>query len=434
MQRNKLFNTLILITSLIAQTMQAVDYIDLEGYKKGICQEQNDGAFLNMLRDNWNSFKSSITETAFSDNINSDIFWNSIRYSLEDGTFCNRVANFQTTDKKSGSDYFLRTVYLSIQQISVTYKSVAPNGDSIILSGKIFLPPNKIAKNIIIVNHYTICSNKEAPSEANSIEGIYATKGYIVLMPDNIGYGISDSLPHPYLNLESTTTTTMDLLKAVLPYLNAYCYEYNKPLILVGYSQGGAATLALQKKLEEEFADQFSIAKVFAGAGPYNLAKTFDFYINNPTTDIPCSIPMLLLGMNYSDNLKLNVNDFFQPFLIEKYPDLIESKTKMMNEVNAYLGKDITLLLNPIVFNKTAYPTSVLYKAIEKNNISPRVPKSQLYLFHSTEDNMVPFFNSEDLKAELERQGVHNVQYDFAPYGNHMKAAVTFFEKVYRML
>ena len=47
---------------------------------------------------------------------------------------------------------------------------------------------------------------------------------------------------------------------------------------------------------------------------------------------------------------------------------------------------------------------------------------------------MVPFLNSENLKSEFDSQQLDNIQYDFAPYGNHMTAAVTFFEKVYKSL
>lgn len=105
-----------------------------------------------------------------------------------------------------------------------------------------------------------------------------------------------------------------------------------------------------------------------------------------------------------------------------------------MNEVNAELDNDINLLLKPVIFHKDSIPTSTLYKAVEKNNIVHWVPKSPLYLFHSTEDNMVPFLNSQHLKTEFDEKHLENVQYDFAPYNNHMNAAVTFFEKVYKSL
>lgn len=413
-------------------------YIDLDFYKEHIYQEKSKGIVEGVIEESllgmWSSFQANMNETVVSDNIGTEHFWNTLRGSLEDGTFSNRVANVQMEDNRTGSDIFMRNVYRTINQVAVKYKSISPTGDSIWVSGKIFLPKNKRAKNIIIASHYTICANSEAPSNASSIEGIFATKDYIVLMPDYIGYGISDSLPHPYLHLESTVAVTIDLLKAAIPYLTANAYTYNKSLILVGYSQGAAATLALQKELEEHYSYEFPICGVYAGAGPYNLVETFNFYIANPTTNIPCSLPMLILGMNYGEKLRLNIEDFFQPVLLEKYPRLIESKTQTMNKVNIELGNDIVQLLKPIIFEIDSFPTSVLFEAVKKNSIEIWNPKAHLFLFHSTDDDMVPFLNSKHIKSGFDACGVNNVQYDFAPYGNHMIAAVFFFEKVYKML
>lgn len=416
------------------QSMCAVNYVDLTVYKKSSYAPSPTNALEREVDKIWNSFKSSLNENFVSNSINTEEFWNTLRSSLDDGTFHNRIANIQTADNKTGSDIFMQNIYRSIDQIAVKYQTVAPTGDSIWVSGKLFLPKNKNAKNIIIASHYTICANSEAPSNANSIEGIFATKDYIVLMPDYIGYGISDSLTHPYLHLNSTVRSAIDLLKAAIPYLNANSYTYRKPLILVGYSQGAAATLALQKELENEYANEFTIYKTYAGAGPYDLAETFNFYTNYPRTNIPCSLPMLILGMNYGENLGLDREEFFQPILLEQCPLLIESKIHSMNTVNIALGNDITQLLKPIIFYKDSFPTSVLFNAVEKNSIIKLSPKSYLYLFHSTRDDMVPFLNSENLKLEFDSQQLDNIQYDFAPYGNHMTAAVTFFEKVYKSL
>ena len=410
----------------------AVDYVDLDSYKGRTYQKPAQGGIEEFLSNSWNSLSSSVNESVFSDNISSEQFWNTMRTSLEDGTFYNKVAGYKTSEGQTGSDIFLKSVYSSIHQVAVKYRSVSPTGDSIALSGKIFLPKDKKAKHIIVASHYTICANSEAPSNANSIEGIFATKGYIVLMPDYVGYGISDSLTHPYLHLESAVTSAVDLLKAVLPYLNANGYTFYPQLILVGYSQGGAVTMALGKRLEEQ--SEFQIQKVFAGAGPYDLAGTFDFYTSRTTTDIPCSLPMLVLGMNYGESLGLHREDFFQPLLQEKCPKWIESKTKTMNEVNMELGNDIGLLLKPIIFHKDSLPTALLYEAVRKNCILDWIPQSRLYMFHSTEDNMVPFLNSKNLSDKFKMYGLDNVEYNFDTYGNHMKAAVTFFEKVYRSL
>lgn len=433
MLNNKIFSLLIFMSMRVCM-ISATDYVDLQAYEGRTFQKPQQGVLESLFANEWNSFKSSVNESVFTDHISTEQFWNALRESLQDGTFYNRAANYRAGDNQTGSDLFLKTIYAHVVQTPVKYRSISPTGDSITLSGKIFLPKNKNAKNIIIANHYTICANSEAPSQSPSIEGIFATKGYIVIMPDYVGYGISDSLPHPYLHLKSTVTSAIDLLNAAIPYLSANAYSYYSNIILVGYSQGAAATLALQKELEEHYADKFPLQCVYAGAGPYNLTGTFDYYVSNRTTDIACTLPMLFIGMNYGENLGLRREDFFTPLLMKKCPYWIDSKKKNMLEVNSELGNQIDLLLKPVVFQPDSFPTSVLYNAIQRNNIFQWKPRAQLYLFHSTNDNMVPFLNSQTVAEQFRSAELDNVSYDFAPYGNHMKAAVTFFEKVYKML
>ena len=436
--KNKHCSMVILVLAISLQIANAMDYVDLDQYKGYVSVEPVGGGMVELIEapvaEVWKSLKASLNETVVADNISSEYFWNTLRSSVETGTFYNSFANLQTQNNGTGSDIFMRNIYRSIIQVPVKYQSISPKGDTLLLSGKIFLPKNKRAKNIIIANHYTICANSEAPSRASSIEGIYATKDYIVLMADYVGYGISDSLPHPYLHLESTVVPVIDLLKAAIPYLKANSYTFSHSVILLGYSQGAAVTLAVQKELEENYAYEFPITKVYAGAGPYDLSGTFDYYINNPKTNIPCSLPMLVVGMDFGENLGIEIDDIFQPMLQEKYPLLIESKKVTMNDVNKELGNDIAQLLKPIIFEKDSFPTSILYETVKKNSILQWTPTSEMYLFHSTQDDMVPFLNSSNIKNEFDKQDLDNIQYDFAPYEGHMKAAISFFEKVYKSL
>ena len=419
---------------------KAFTYVNLDAYSRiyteGWKVRRTLGeTLLHVAKDNFNRVKSEINNRFVSENVNADLFWSMLRAALRDGTLVSRMANYQSNRKADkGSDLFLKTLYASTEEVLVRYTSVAPNGERVVLSGKIFLPPRKKIKNIIVANHYTICSNKEAPSQAHSIEGIFATKDYIVIMPDYVGYGISSNLPHPYLQLDSAVTSSIDLLKAAMPYIASRGYLFPKEIVLVGYSQGAAVTLAMQKKLEEEYAERFPIRRVFAGAGPYNLARTYDFYVSQPKTSIPCSLPMLIIGMAYGENLPLRRGDYFQPVLMEKCQDLIESKKWTLFEVNERLDPHIDVLLKPLIFDKDQYPTSLLYAALKRNSIVGWKPKAPLYLFHSTEDDMVPFLNSAQLAYEFTSQLMTNVEYNFGQEGSHMLACATFFEKVYQAL
>lgn len=420
--------------------MKALTYVNLDAYsslyEEGWKERKSVGeTILHLAKDKFNRVKSEINNRFVSENVNADLFWTMLRAALRDGTLASRMANYQTRYRDDkGSDLFLKTLYASTEEVPVRYTSVAPNGERVVLSGKIFFPPRKKIKNIIVANHYTICANKETPSQAHSIEGIFATKDYIVIMPDYVGYGISSHLPHPYLQLDSAVTSSIDLLKAAMPYIASRGFLFPQQIVLVGYSQGAAVTLAMQKRLEEEYAERFPIRRVFVGAGPYDLAKTYDYYVSQPKTNIPCSLPMLILGMAYGENLPLKPEDYFQPELLGKYHDLIESKRWTMFEVNAKMDSRIDQLLTPLIYQKRKNPTAQLYQAMKKNSILGWTPKAPLYMFHSTEDDMVPFLNSAHVAYEFTQKMLTNVEYNFSPQGNHLNACATFFEKVYQSL
>ena len=55
-------------------------------------------------------------------------------------------------------------------ELSGLYKSIDVDGQPTILSGKVILPAKGPIKRYILVSHYTIASNKEAPSNIFSLE------------------------------------------------------------------------------------------------------------------------------------------------------------------------------------------------------------------------------------------------------------------------
>ena len=62
-------------------------------------------------------------------------------------------------------------------ELSGVYKSVDVDDQPIWLSGKVILPAKGPIKRYILVTHYTIASNKEAPSNIFSLEGLLVKLG-----------------------------------------------------------------------------------------------------------------------------------------------------------------------------------------------------------------------------------------------------------------
>lgn len=121
-------------------------------------------------------------------------------------------------------------------QIAGTYTGHDLDGLPITLSGKVLLPANGKIKNMLLVSHWTIGANYECPSECFPLEGIFAAKGYAVVIADYIGYGVTSDRVHPYMHLESTARSEVDMALAVKPFLKAIGREpESDEVILVGY-------------------------------------------------------------------------------------------------------------------------------------------------------------------------------------------------------
>ncbi|MBQ6978824.1 MAG: hypothetical protein IJQ18_09360, partial [Paludibacteraceae bacterium] len=172
-----------------------------------------------------------------------------------------------------------------IIEIVGTYPSIDIEGNPITLSGKVMLPKNGIPKRMILVSHYTVCSNAEAPSNCFSLEGVLVNSGYGLIIPDYIGYGVTAQEVHPYLVMDLTAHNVVDMYLAVKPWLEAVGRSADDPsLDLMGYSQGGATTMAVQYLIETEYSnansiDHIMLHRVFAGGGPYDVKATYERFV-----------------------------------------------------------------------------------------------------------------------------------------------------------
>lgn len=325
-----------------------------------------------------------------------------------------------------------------IHQVAGVYESVDIHGNPIRVSGKFFYPKNEPMKNLIVVSHYTIGANHEAPSETFSFEGIFAAMGYGVIMADYIGFGVTVDSIHPYLQAETTARNVIDMALAVRPFIAERGLQVESDeIILLGYSQGGATTLHVQRLLETypEYEGLFKIKKNYAGAGPYDIARTYDYCVKKDNTGIPCAIPMIIQGMSLGMDKPLDMSYFFKEPLLSNYNDWLNSKQYTVNQISTLIGVNrLSAILTENGIDRTKAETARFYLELMQNSI-PRSfkPKAPLYMFHSEDDPTVPFVNSQLMQRQFKLNSP-NVEYDFGHYGNHMKGAIKFLLKVAKEL
>ena len=317
----------------------------------------------------------------------------------------------------------------------VAYWSQTPQGDSLLVSGRVYLPKNRILNGIIVANHYTMTSDEEVPSNRVSMEMIFLMKGYAVIMPDYVGYGLSREEVHPYLHWRNAAQTAVDLLNCMPELLDYYGYSYPKDVVVTGYSQGGAVALGVARMIEENYhqENEWSVRKLYAGAGPYDPAGTYLFSMERNEMGIPAAIPLIVMGLNDAYELGFTLDEFFLDPLLSNYEDWVVSKEYTVGQINQLMGSTImSELMTEDALTLDSPQADMLYEVLLWNSNVGYDLQAPAYFLHSLEDEVVPLLNSINLEAEMPDK--EEKTFDFDYYGSHMEASVPFVQYVYQDL
>lgn len=349
------------------------------------------------------------------------------------------------------SDSLVQTIIMNSAQtvaMPCSYKSVDQRGEDVTLSGKIYFPKNGRSKRFVVQTHYTILSNSECPSECDMPDAFLRDKGYALVMPDYLGYGITKDKNHPYLHCRLAAQNTVDLYLAAAAFLEKLDRTpENDSLVVLGYSQGAQTAIATLMLLETQY-PEIPVKQCFAGSGPYDVARTYDVAIGNNKAGLIFTIPLLVMGTSWSYDLDLDPFYFMNYRTVGRAIEYVFSKLHTASEVvllsRMGLSKKVSRYMTPEGMDKTQPETAKLYDGLKRSSIvhvsetdtifPDWTPKAPLYLLHSRQDTAVPFENSESLQLMLNAHGAKNVEYDFGNYGDHLPAMTRFWDVILKRL
>ena len=332
----------------------------------------------------------------------------------------------------------------------VVYRSVDQFSDSLWLSGRVSVPIGKQAKGIILIPHYTIGADKEAPSNHITAEARYFRDDYVLLMPDYLGYGVSNDRFPPYLAGELTARNCVDMIWGTQSVLDSL--EVNIPrdsIYIVGYSQGAASAIWTLRLLEESYADRIHVKHCFLGSGPYDVASSYDDVVIRGKTMSPMLVPLLLIGTNVAYDLQVPIEELLTPatnkvvneYIVSKKYGVVRLFFKMPNHSAKHWisakGLDKSQPDTRRVYEGFLRSSIVHYPIDDKpegqDSICPAWQwRTPTLVFHSTKDDAVPVVNA----LHLQRCFGHlpNVTFDIDNHGNHVNAMHPFMLRVLEIL
>jgi pimeloyl-ACP methyl ester carboxylesterase len=313
-------------------------------------------------------------------------------------------------------------VKYGVRSYTVVYETQW-KGKTIKASGLVLLPTGiNEAAPIISVQHGTSFTKDEAPTVAGGFTGmeLFAAAGFIVVMPDYIGYGSSSDAFHPYYDKTHSAYSVIDMVTAAREFLKKEAVMFNQKLFLGGYSEGGYVTLAAAAELESKAGNDFKLAAVAAGAGGYDLIHM----LKGVTTESYYAYPAYLAFVLMSYNNTYDWNKPLAYFFKKQYADAL---AKYMNgsyggwTINQHLTTNLPTLLDAEFYArlKKADGEIALKEALKKNSIPGWRTKTPIRLYHGTRDEIIPLQNSESTLKSFHLAGSNHVTLTTIPAGTH---------------
>ena len=316
----------------------------------------------------------------------------------------------------------------------ITYETIDVNGDLHVASGTVSYPrvdwpetPNQ-AFPLISYQHGTVLEKSSVTSQQGEwiLPAILTSSGYVYVEPDYLGLGDSEGM-HPYHLKETYGTATIDLLRAVRYHASYETNQYmiNDQLFLVGYSEGGYATMAVHQIIERDYADEFNITISFPMAGAYSMSGIMvDLMLDQQSYGEPFYFPYVLFAyLDAYPNIGVT-EDFLLPeyLFLEDWFDGYHSSS----DINDMMPSVPILIMKPeeiIEFEtNNDHPLRV---SLRGNDLWDWVPQAPIHIFHGEGDELVPVENALLAYDQFLENGAEEVYLDLLPesYGGHQEVA-----------
>jgi len=319
----------------------------------------------------------------------------------------------------------------------IVYKTTY-KGEDITASALVGLPKKiDAAVPMISFQHGTIAAHSQAPTAVplNSTELILytalASPGFISVVPDFIGFGESKSILHPYYVEQYTASAIADALVAAAELAAEKGVDFNSKLFLAGYSQGGYATMATHKFIEQEGLPGFDLVASFPASGGYDVKAMQEYFFSLATYDQPFFLGYVAMAYRTTYNWTQPLTDFFQEPYASRMPALFNGANDG-NQINAQLTTSIPNLVNSDLLKNIDSDARYKYivDAFEENSLVAWAPKVKLYLYHGDADVTVPFNNSVISYNKLLANGASQdvVSFTVLPGKDHFTGVVPYIE------
>jgi pimeloyl-ACP methyl ester carboxylesterase len=271
--------------------------------------------------------------------------------------------------------------------------------DSVIIaSGLVCMPMSEGKFPVISFQNGTNTDHDNSPS-MNPLNTNYkvlecmASNGYVVLMTDYIGFGSSADILHPYYHQASTNNAVIDLINAFkeMSLRDDIQVAGNDTIYLMGYSQGGWASMSAFDEIQQSDLSGFEVAAVSCGAGAYDLMTMSTYVLGSETFPGPLYLPYFIYSQQVYGNIPDPLTKFFKEPYAGNIPELFNG-TYDNDEINFQLTYSIPdLVTEDMLENFSSGPDfSNLRELLIDNSVFGWNTTTKVNIYHGTKDLNIP--------------------------------------------
>ncbi len=295
----------------------------------------------------------------------------------------------------------------------ISYNTIF-RGEEITASGLMCIPDTEGNYPFLSFQNGTNTCHSNAPTVNTNntlfnLIGTMSSHGYIITIPDYIGFGDSESLLHPYHHKESSNSAIINLMKAAeeLISIKGFNAKFDGRIFMMGYSQGGWATLNAVKELELTANKDFSPLAAACGAGAYDLMEMSKYLLNQEQYNTPHYLPYFIESRRQNGILDEPLSLFFNQPYAGSIPGLFDG-----NSCNTSINKELTnsiseLLTSNMIENfEDGADFQNLRTELTSNSATAWNTNLKLKFYHSVGDSSVPSTQSDKIYKNFLDKGV----------------------------
>ena len=330
---------------------------------------------------------------------------------------------------------FGQPVDYDIDLFRIRYETIGSDFLPDTASGLLVIPqvPAGTQLPMVLYGHGTTNGPTDVPSQLRGgfeVAMAYAAFGFITAAPDYLGLGDSRGF-HPYVHAATESSASLDMLNASLEYLDTHEPEWDPNFLFVaGYSQGGHASMAVHKEIEDFWSFVYPVTAATHMSGPYSISGVMrDIILSDDSYSEPAYIAYIVLGYEaVYGNIYNEITDIFK----EPYATSIQNfytgainldalNTQLLTALS--LGGDTVtkrMLQDSIVDALANQPDHPINIALADNDTYQWAPQAPTRLYFCGNDEQVPFENSLVAEEAMQSLGAADLQaINLNPAFNH---------------